>query len=295
MAPKDFSNSATPQKKLWLRLALGATAGLVLLSTSVWADILLTATARPNIFTSNFEEGDFSKWRKELCCQHSVQIVSSPTRAGEHAVKFTLKKGDPFVASSKRAELRLGTVPANSEQWYGFSNYLPKDWVNDPSFEITAQFHNRPDLSLGEEWRSPALTLAIYKDRWRVGNRWDPKRVTKKKNPRTEGGSEGWYVGNIEKGKWTDWVFHIKWSHKHDGLLEVWKDGKLVVRKTGPNTYNDEKGPFLKMGIYKPHWKSKPERSKATKRVIYFDEVRVGNASASYKAVVPRSRPASPL
>jgi len=91
--------------------------------------------------------------------------------------------------------------------------------------------------------------LAIYKDRWRVGNRWDPKRVTKNKNPRPEGGSEGWYVGNIEKGKWTDWVFHIKWSHKPDGLLEVWKDGKLVVRKTGPNTYNDEKGPFLKMGF----------------------------------------------
>jgi len=35
-------------KKLWLRLALGAMAGLVLLITSVWADILLTATARPN-------------------------------------------------------------------------------------------------------------------------------------------------------------------------------------------------------------------------------------------------------
>jgi len=45
------------------------------------------------------------------------------------------------------------------------------------------------------------------------------------------------------------WVFHIKWSHKPDGLLEVWKDGKLVVRKTGPNTYNDERVPFLKWGL----------------------------------------------
>jgi len=71
-------------------------------------------------------------------------------------------------------------------------------------------------------------------------------------------------MGNIEKGKWTG--ISYKWSHKPDGLLEVWKDGKLVVRKTGPNTYNDEKGPFLKMGIYKPHWKSKPKRSKTTKQ-----------------------------
>ena len=89
-------------------------------------------------------------------------------------------------------------------------------------------------------------------------------------------------------------MFHVKWSHKSDGLLEVWKDGKLVVRKTGPNTYNDKRGPFLKMGIYKPQWKSKPELSKVTKRVIYFDEVRVGDASASYEDVVP-SRPNLPI
>lgn len=278
-----------PQKKRSLRLALGLAAPIVLLSTLVWAETH-TDVASPKIFTEDFEKGSFSKWAKELCCDYSAEIVSYPTRAGEQAVKFTLNKDDPKVASSKRAELRLGTVPANSERWYGFSNYLPNDWVNDPSFEITAQFHSKPNLSLGEEWRSPALTLAIYENKWRISNRWDPKKITKNNNPRPEGSSQGWWVGEIEKGKWTDWVFHVKWSHKADGLLEVWKDGKLVVSKTGPNTYNDERGPFFKIGVYKPQWKSKPERSKATKRVIYFDELRVGDASSSYENVVPTNK-----
>lgn len=286
MATKDCSNSVRLQKKLSLRLALGMTAAIALLSTPVGAG-LLTGIVNPNIFIGNFEKGDFSGWKEELCCKHSAQIVNSPTRAGKHAVKFTLKKGDPEVARKPRAELRKGTVPANSERWYGFSNYLPKDWVNDPSYEITAQFPSKPDSSL-EDGRSPALTLAVYEDKWRVSNRWDPKQITKNRNPRPEGGSKGWSLGEIEKGKWTDWVFHVKWSSQSDGLLEVWKDGKLVVRKTGPNTYNDKRGPYLKLGIYKPQWEDKPELSRATKRVIYFDEVRIGDASASYKDVVPK-------
>jgi len=87
-------------KKLWLRLALGA--GGARYITSVWISSLLLL--QPNIFTSNFEEGDFSKWRKELCCQHSVQIVSSP-RAGEHA--GLVKEKVTLFASSKRAEIEI--------------------------------------------------------------------------------------------------------------------------------------------------------------------------------------------
>lgn len=287
MSNVNCSNSATPQKKLPLRLALGVTAGLVLLSTPAWADILITAIARPSIFTSNFEKGEFSKWKKELCCQHSAIIVNSPTRAGKHAVKFTLNKGDPYVASSKRAELRLDSVPANSERWYGFSMFLPSNYKVDPSFDIVTQWHKRPDSDLGESWRSPALSILTQNGALHLHRRWDPNQVTNNNTPGPGAGKETIYLGPYQTGVWTDFVFHIKWSHKSDGLLEVWKNGKLVVTKTGPNTYNDKTGPFLKMGIYKPHWKSKPKRSKTSKRVIYFDEVRVGNANASYKDVMP--------
>lgn len=278
MSTKDCSNSATPQKKRSLRFALGVAALSVLLNTLV--------KASPNIFTGDFEEGDFSKWKKELCCKHSAEIVSSPTRAGEHAVKFTLKKDDPIVASSKRAELRLGTVPANSEQWFGFSVFFPSNYQKDPSAEIVYQWHEKPDKHLGETWRTPPLYLKTQKGNLYLQRRWDSNQVTKNNEPE---GKETIELGPYKTGVWTDFVFHIKWSHKSDGLLEVWKDDKRVVRKTGPNTYNDERGPYFKIGIYKFDWKKNSFKSNTTQRVIYFDEVRVGDANSSYKDVDPQT------
>ena len=55
----------------------------------------------------------------------------------------------------------------------------------------------------------------------------------------------------MERGAWTDWVFHVKWSYGPDGVLEVWKNSQKIVTKSGPNTFNDARGPYMKMGIYK--------------------------------------------
>jgi len=219
-------------------------------------------------------------WQQELCCEHSVQVVQSPTESNNRAIRFTLNRTDPLIAGSKRAELRLNSVPANSEWWYAFSVLVPRRNVQDRSFEIVTQWAGLPDFNLGETWREPVLTLANYGDRWRVSNRWDPQSLTRKEDAQSKERSQGWWIGAIRKDEWTDFVFHIKWSHKQDGLLEVWKNGKLVIRKNGPNTYNDRRGPFLKVGIYKPQWKSKPELSVTKQRVIYFDEIKIAQATS---------------
>ncbi len=237
-------------------------------------------------FTSNFEAGDFSGWDKQLCCSHSAQVVTSPVREGEYAAKFTFRKSDP----TKRAELKLEPVPANSEQWYGFSVFIPQEYTKDRVPEVITQWHNRPDGDLGENWRRPALLLRTKNDKFILENRWDSRLVTQSSR---DVGTQKWDLGPMAKGQWTDWVVHARWSHKSDGTLEVWKNGKLVVQRTGPNTYNDKRGPFLKLGIYKAQWKSNPEASTTTERVIYFDEVRVGDASASYENVMPLASPTS--
>lgn len=285
MTAKDCKKSVTSQKKLSSRSALGVAARIVLLTTPVWAISFANVAKSAIIFVGNFESG-FSEWGKELCCTHSATIVTSPVRAGNQAIKFTLNKSDPDVASSKRAELKRGTVPANSEEWYGFSLFLPLNYIADPSFEIVAQWHEYPDKNLGETWRTPPLSLMTYKGNFQLHRRWDPNPVTRDK-PGSGGGIESVPIGPYKTGVWTDFVFHIKWSYKSDGLLEVWQNGNLVVRKAGPNTYNDQRGPYFKMGVYKPEWKSAPSKSNNTQRVIYFDEVRVGDASTSYQNVAP--------
>ena len=74
------------------------------------------ASCNPS-FTSGFESG-FSGWKTDTCCQHSLKTVSSPRREGNRAAQFTLSKNDPDVAGSKRAEIGLNYVPANSEWTY---------------------------------------------------------------------------------------------------------------------------------------------------------------------------------
>jgi hypothetical protein len=233
------------------------------------------------VFVSDFESG-FSEWTAELCCSYSAQIVNFPVRAGNQAVKFTLKKDDP----SKRAELRLGAVPPNSEQWYSFSVFLPSDYQQDPSDEIITQWHDLPDRDLGETWKSPALSFKTINGRFALDRNWDSKQVTKIHHPE---GQERIDLGSYQTEKWNDFVFHVKWSYDSGGLLEVWQDGKLIVSKTGPNYYNDKRGPYFKIGMYKGGWKGQPEKSTVSERNIYFDEVRVGDANARYEDVALRN------
>jgi len=165
------------------------------------------STAKDNsdalIFEGDFESGELKKWVKELGWEVSAQIITKPVRAGKHSVRFELRKDDPIVASSKRAELALKKEPkVKVECWCGFSIFLPEDY-------------NR------------------------------------------------------------------------DGLLEVWKNSRKVIRYEGLIGYNDEHSFYFKTGIYKWVWNMTPEKDLSTtdKRVIFVDEVRIGCPNATYQDV----------
>ncbi|HEY9624483.1 MAG TPA: heparin lyase I family protein [Crinalium sp.] len=239
------------------------------------------------MFFDDFEDGSIAKWSPERPLKQSIQVVQSPSGDGK-AVRFELNRNDRLVHGGKRAELALDKIPANSERWYGYRIMLPTSWQTDGSQEIVTQWHDYPDFALGEDWRSPPLAITVHDNEWGIDNRWDPKRVTKNNDPTPEGGTDTLWTGPYQKGVWTDWVVHAKWSAKADGLLQIWKDGVLVVNKRGPNTYNDEYAPYFKVGIYKPSWKLNPAASSVDKRVLYFDQMRVGDGSVNYTDVSRR-------
>ena len=246
-----------------------------------------TVTSRqrgPLLFKGNFERGDLSGWDSERCCEDSITVVDSPVRAGKHAVRFRVRKDQPDVAGSKRAELVRDSVPPTAERWYGFSIYLPDDYRIDPTEEIVTQWHAVPDFDEGESWRSPPLALLTENGRWKVNWRWDARKVTPKDNPPA---SEFHDLGPYDRGRWTDWVVHVRWSWGDEGVLEIWKDGQRVFEHRGPNAYNDDRGPYLKIGIYKWLYKQAPDKATTTERVLFMDEVRVGGPDAGYKDVSP--------
>jgi len=274
MSAKTSSSPFGLRNSSWKKVAIGLTVSVAIFSVKT-----AIGNANGTIFSDGFESGALSSWKKELCCNHSAEIVGSPARSGSKAVKFTLKKKDPLTAGSKRAELKLDSVPANSEQWYAFSVFFPSDFVPDPEMEIIAQWHNVPDFNQGEKWRTPALYLRPKNGKLYIQRRWDSRPV----NDNNPQGRETIDLGAYKTNAWTDFVFHVKWSYKGDGLLEVWQDGKLVVQKQGPNTYNDAKGPYFKFGIYKPGWKNKPRQSQTNERTLFFDDIRTGNTAISYR------------
>ena len=73
----------------------------------------------------------------------------------------------------------------------------------------------------------------------------------------------------------------VKWSYEADGFLKIWKNGVLVTDRTGGTCFNDDRGPFLKIGIYG----ILDQDQTAT---IYYDELRIGDSNSSYSEVAPR-------
>lgn len=273
---------------LRLRIVHQAAAGAALLTLA-----LAAGTARAKVtFTDGFEGPELAGWGKELPGPEAGRIVGSPVRAGKGAARFECTRDQRDVSNSKRAEITRhgsgGPNSANRDCWFGWSLYLPTDWKIDPgSPEIVTQWHEQPDIEMGEDWRSPPLALMVRGDEWRFDIRWDSKPVTAGNTP--EGRVEP-AAGKIDRGAWTDWVLHVRWSYGADGLLEVWKNGEKVLTRRGPNTYNDRKETYFKTGVYKWDWKSNPQRSVVDRRVLFVDEIRWGDSTSSYEEVAPRGK-----
>jgi len=56
-------------------------------------------------------------------------------------------------------------------------------------------------------------------------------------------------VANVTKNVWYDFVYHVKWSSKSDGLFDAWVNGKKVLTHRGPTLYPGQ-GCYVKPSNY---------------------------------------------
>lgn len=199
---------------------------------------------------------------------YSINRVNTTARTGSYSTRYELRKTDGLIGSGKRSEaLRYSKSEpvVKVERWYAASYYLPADYVTDAAPEIVTQWHT----NIG----SPPLALWTQNGQWRI----------------TRFGNKQTIVGNYTKNKWTDFVFHVKWSAGSDGLVEVWKDGVKVLTFNGATILTGTTyGAYMRTGLYKWPWNPTSSIvSSTTKRVLYVDDVRIGNASATYYDVAP--------
>jgi hypothetical protein len=200
---------------------------------------------------------------------YALQIVEKPVYQGKKAARFELRDSDPENNNGTRTEILFpGPVNnSNPERWYAFAVFFPGDNFNfDNSDDVISQWHQGGKAT-------PSLCIRTKADRikLRIKSRIDSKEWVD--------------LGSIEKNAWQYYVIHVKHSSGADGLVEIWRNGVKLVNHAGANMYDLSNGVFhmpkWKLGIYKSDWNGSSV-TKARKRVLYFDAIKIGDAKASY-------------
>jgi hypothetical protein len=256
-----------------------------------------TPTAdRSLLFLGDFEHGIISLTRdnpKSPWNQSGnapvVVTAPEPVRSGHCSMKSVLeRKTSPVSYRTEVVPRGNHFARIGQEYWYGFSIYFTQEWIPDDIWEVVAQWHDFPDTELGETWRNPILSFSVVKDELVINNLWDSRQLTpvdSKGRHQYEGSAKLWRgpMAN-ERGRWTDWVVHMKWSHLGDGITEIWRNGEKITDRKGPNCFNDKIGPYFKMGIYKGWMDRETPQGTVGRRVIYHDEVRIAGPGGSFEA-----------
>ena len=280
--PAIVQAAGQSRRKFWTTRRVAASlAGLalaayVMLGVGYWIYSLPKDDMLP--FGDGFESGDLRQWDrvgwKQLCCEHSMRVASQPVRSGQFAARFELNRGDPLIRGNQRAEVRLPAAAMGQEYRYRFSVFLPADWVTDPLPVNLAQWHSVSDKLLLEGGPSMPLRVAVIGDRWIIDNFWDSKRVTKFAYlPEHPEGNRLLWSGPVDRGRWVDWEFRVRWAWQGEGRVQVRKDGVVVADASGPNTYRDFVAPYMKFGVYVPAWSHDEFRSPIVQRIAYFDDI----------------------
>ncbi|MBK0401911.1 polysaccharide lyase [Adhaeribacter sp. BT258] len=213
----------------------------------------------------------------------TLSSVTNPVYQGAKAARFEIQKGQTLVGSSKRVRSEVtiikGTEYPNfpKDVWYSYSILFPakgfeyddtrdciNQWFEDGSDETTIRAQ-KDKAFLEVTPASGSSTLMKYD---LFGTSSNGKSV------------DGF--NNIPKDKWTQFVFHFVHSTGSDGLIEVWRDGVKIHTINGRNMHLMI--PKWKIGLYKSSFLD--GSSSRSSRVVYFDNVRVGNSNATYADMV---------
>ena len=244
--------------------------GTILISCNKEAEVPVVPVVPVNfIYEETFEgSAPFTDiWSQEVGdWDYALQFVNDPVFEGTGSVRFEIRKDQDLVANGKRSEVVIvkGTEGRIGEDtWYSFAVYLPKDdYLPDHELDVISQWHN--------DGSPVRLLTESSKFKLDIGDE--------------KGNKEEIDIGELTTNKWHEFVFHFIHSNGAGGLIEVWLNGEKKIARSGGNAYNNEL-PKWKVGVYKSAFEK--AITNVDKRVIYFDNIRIGGEEASYGAMSP--------
>jgi Polysaccharide lyase len=185
----------------------------------------------------------------------NYEVSARPECSRARALWISLAPSDPV---SYRSELRLAQ-PKALEMGVDYDITLnlcvPQIRQQSDAEIVMLQFHSWPDTAYGETWKSPHLRLGLVRDKWLISSMADTRQITPQKLRTTDTRYEEKKEidgGYVRFGVWETWVFKVRFSPSSDGHLEIIRNGRTVTSWSGRNAFNDELGPFIKLGVYVP-------------------------------------------
>jgi hypothetical protein len=220
-----------------------------------------TQASRPPDWQGDFESADLTQWDAvQEVAAGRVTIEQSNVRQGRYAARFEVRRGDHWAGlAGERAEVtKTVGETAGDESYWAWSTYFPASFASDPTagFQMFTQWHSSSNTD------PSGVTFQVAGDRLVV---------------RVAGGAsrQRWRqydLGPLVRSAWQDFVMHVRWGSGGDGVIDIWRDGTLVVsHAVGPNI-GTGLSTYVKQGFYRP--------STANTTVVYEDAMRYGTTMA---------------
>lgn len=196
----------------------------------------------------------------------SIETVPVPAFGGV-ALKTSMKRTDDFTQvanGTPRTEVvfdRVARFAVGHEYEIRWSTMIPQRYrIDSQQPEIIAQVHQSARTG------SPPFSLMLDNAHYRVEVRSGPGRPL-----------ESFEFGSPEneKGKIITWLLRYRPDDSGTGArTDLYKDGVRVVHcMRCPNAYKADDSAYLKIGVYKWWWQTRP--SDVSERTMYYGDVEI--------------------
>ena len=194
-------------------------------------------------------------WATDKLAQGAAVFQSEQVRAGRSALKITLRPDDPTPEISadetERDELTESdylNAREGEAYAYEFSLFVPQDFPVVANRLVLAQWkQDREGQKVIDD--DPVIALRYVSGKLFITTKSERARVTRYQTTREI------------RGRWTDFVFHIRHARTNDGFVRVWIDGERVLDFHGPTAYGNQFGYpedgrfYFKLGLYRDDMK----------------------------------------
>jgi len=238
------------------------------------------------------------QYEQERPVSESFEIVADPVRQGRNAARFVVRQGYSQYGYGEDTEVEWHSFERpGDDYWYAWSTLFPEDWEAPHGWGIFAQWHARlstsPVIAFNARTNSVVLNVHAGLTDERLNSFQIDRNVP--------------ILRKLAKGRWNDFVMHVRWSTGPDGAIEVFHrvSGaprlKRVASLRNIPTFQRTKtgagvGAYLLFGLYRGSYCSQPTTLGCTRgdevqepSVVYQDAfVRARTFKAAASIAFPR-------